>query len=142
MKNENIDNIDNIDFNNFNHILFIRKLKQAANQSIILGKFHITDNIKEVKQNYRSIYKMTNCLVRNPLIFDNGLIYVVINEILSFISNMKQFQKSIKTSFSIDGITTRQQKFFDMQKTIIIHLREMKEDPTAIPSFAKKDIYE
>ena len=134
MKNQNLD----FNYDTFDDRKFTRKFKRVAERSIIHGKMYITGNIKEAKNNYSIIYKLINSIVRNPIVFQNDLIFITIIEITAFMDFIDGFIESIKGANSIDGWKMIQEQLFEKQKLLITHLRELSENPTKMPSFIEK----
>ena len=135
MKNKNIE----LNYNNFDSHKFIRMFKCICESSIFVGRFKITQKDKKLIENYRTINQYLKSLVRNPIIFENDIIYAVLTEIESFISLWNNFKNIIQNVSSIDGLIERQTKFIEYQQIVINHLKEINDNPTKVPFYLQNE---
>jgi len=113
--------------------------KCICESSIFVGRFKITQKDKKLIENYRTINQYLKSLVRNPIIFENDIIYAVLTEIESFISLWNNFKNIIQNVSSIDGLIERQTKFIEYQQIVINHLKEINDNPTKVPFYLQNE---
>ena len=128
-----------LNYYNFNRKKFLRKFKKICDSSVYLGRFKITQKDKELINNYTDIQKYLSSIVKNPIVFSNGNIYIVISEIEAFLTTWDEFKEIIQNVASIEGLKERQQKFIEVQNIILNHFKEIFEYPERKPSYLQNE---
>jgi hypothetical protein len=77
-------------------------------------------------------------IIKNPVIYQNEIIYVLITEVADFMDFIKEFITNVKTTN--DNLTQKHEFFINKQNEVISHLKQINERPYEMPEYMRKQL--
>jgi hypothetical protein len=125
-------------YDTFNSKKYSRIIKRKLESSNYLCKLKIVGNDIEANTVNRLIIKTLNSIIRNPIVFENEMIYIVLNQVELFTGFIDEFKDALSGIRDKEKIKERHKTYFQNQKILLQHLYEIQENPHKMPSFIVK----